>query len=123
MGPSTEPSAWTGLASACRQSACSVSDDELAPAVAIRSSVLNKSTAGWQGRADPHALQVQLVSALCNSRHSAIHSITSSARTSSEGGTAMRRTLAVLRLITSSNLVGCSTGRSEGFAPLRILST
>jgi hypothetical protein len=28
--------------------------------------------------------------------------------------------LAVLRLITVSNLVGCSTGRSAGFAPLRI---
>ena len=30
---------------------------------------------------------------------------------------------AVLRLITSSNLVGCSTGRSAGLAPLRIRST
>jgi len=31
--------------------------------------------------------------------------------------------LAVLRLIANSNFVGCSTGRSAGFAPLRILST
>ena len=31
--------------------------------------------------------------------------------------------LAVFKLITSSNLVGCSTGRSAGFAPLKILST
>ncbi len=30
---------------------------------------------------------------------------------------------AVFKLITSSNLVGCSTGRSAGFAPLKILST
>ena len=30
---------------------------------------------------------------------------------------------AVLRLMTSSNVVGYSTGRSAGFAPLRILST
>jgi hypothetical protein len=30
--------------------------------------------------------------------------------------------LAVLRLITSSNLVGCSMGRSPGLVPLRILS-
>jgi len=30
---------------------------------------------------------------------------------------------AVLRLMTKSNLVGCSTGRSAGLAPLRILST
>jgi hypothetical protein len=28
-----------------------------------------------------------------------------------------------LRLMTSSNLVGCSMGRSAGRAPLRILST
>src|SRR5258705_11453262 len=39
------------------------------------------------------------------------------------GGTVRPRALAVLRLITSSNLVGCSTGRSDGFAPRRILST
>ncbi len=31
--------------------------------------------------------------------------------------------LAVLRLMTSSNFVGCSTGRSAGLAPFRILST
>ena len=31
--------------------------------------------------------------------------------------------LAVLRLTTSSNLVGCSIGRSPGLAPFRILST
>jgi len=33
------------------------------------------------------------------------------------------RSFAVFRLITNSNLVGCSTGKSPGFAPLRILST
>ena len=51
------------------------------------------------------------------------YSITSSARASSAGGTVRPSALAVLRLITSSNLVGCSTGRSEGLVPLRILST
>jgi hypothetical protein len=51
------------------------------------------------------------------------YSITSSARTSNEGGTVRPSALAVLRLITNSNLVGCSTGRSEGLVPLRILST
>jgi hypothetical protein len=45
-----------------------------------------------------------------------------SARSSSVCGIVSPRALAVLRLITNSNLVGCSTGRSEGFAPLRILS-
>jgi hypothetical protein len=37
-----------------------------------------------------------------------LHSITSSARASSVGGTWMPSALAVLRLMTSSNLVGCS---------------
>src|SRR5262249_31641115 len=51
------------------------------------------------------------------------YSITSSARARSVGGMVIPSGSAVLRLITSSNLVGCSTGRSEGFAPLNILST
>src|SRR5207253_2394911 len=51
------------------------------------------------------------------------HSITSSARASSEAGMSRPSVFAVLRLMTSSNFVGCSTGRSAGLAPLRILST
>src|SRR5262249_52687885 len=51
------------------------------------------------------------------------HSITSSARASSVGGTSRPSALAVLRLITSSYLVGACTGRSAGFSPLRIRST
>src|SRR5215470_5465475 len=51
------------------------------------------------------------------------HSITSSARASSDGGTSRPSDLAVLRLITSSYLVGACTGRSAGFAPLRMRST
>src|SRR5262249_32152931 len=51
------------------------------------------------------------------------HSITSSARASSVGGISRPRALAVTRLMTRSNLVGCSTGRSPGFAPRSILST
>src|SRR5215831_1951730 len=51
------------------------------------------------------------------------YSITSSARASSDGGMLMSSALAVLTLITSSNVVGCSTGRSAGLAPLSILST
>src|SRR5262249_41828604 len=49
------------------------------------------------------------------------HSITSSARASNVGGTSRPSALAVLRLITSSNLVGCRTGKSFGLIPLRIL--
>ena len=51
------------------------------------------------------------------------HSMTWSARASSAGGIVNPRALAVLRLMTNSNLVGCSIGSSPGFAPLRILST
>ena len=50
------------------------------------------------------------------------HSITWSARSSSEGGIVRPNAFAVLRLITSSNVVGCSIGTSAGLAPLRILS-
>src|SRR5262249_48819957 len=51
------------------------------------------------------------------------HSITSSARASKIGGRSKPKALAVFRLTTNSNLVPCRTGRSAGFAPLRILST
>src|SRR5262249_2811229 len=48
------------------------------------------------------------------------HSITSSAVICMISGTVRPSALAVLRLITSSNLVGCTTGRAAGFAPLRM---
>jgi len=51
------------------------------------------------------------------------HSMTSSAWPSNNCGTVRPSALAVLRLITSSNLVGRITGRSAGFSPLRIRPT
>src|SRR5262249_22595598 len=54
--------------------------------------------------------------------HPPHHSITSSARASSVAGTSRPSTLAVARLMTNSNLVGCITGRSDGLAPRRTLS-
>src|SRR5437763_4547250 len=51
------------------------------------------------------------------------HSITSSARCCRNQGTSRPSALAVLRLITSSNFVGCSTGISAGFPPCKILTT
>src|SRR5215472_9584857 len=51
------------------------------------------------------------------------HSITSSARTSSVGGTSKPSDFAVLRLRTVSYFVGIWTGRSAGFAPRSIRST
>jgi hypothetical protein len=50
-------------------------------------------------------------------------SMISSARASTDWGIDKPRALAVFRLITSSNVVGPSIGRSLGLAPLRILSS
>src|SRR5262245_31701368 len=55
--------------------------------------------------------------------HCCGHSITSSARASRVGGTSMPSALAVLRLMTRSNRVGCSTGKSPGLAPRKIFTT
>jgi hypothetical protein len=52
-----------------------------------------------------------------------IYSITSFTRRRNDSGTVKPSALAVVRLITRSNFVGCSTGRSAGLAPRRILST
>src|SRR5262245_9118951 len=48
------------------------------------------------------------------------HSITSSASASSLGGISRPSPFAVLRLMTRSNFVGCTTGSSLGFSPFRI---
>src|SRR5262249_31354404 len=51
------------------------------------------------------------------------HSITSVARSRNDSGIVNPKVFVVVRLRTRSNFVGCSTGRSAGFAPRRILST
>ena len=51
------------------------------------------------------------------------HLINWFARASISGGIVTPICFAVLRLITSSNFFGCSTGRSAALAPFRILST
>src|SRR4029077_9889888 len=51
------------------------------------------------------------------------YSITSSARSRNDSGIIRPSALAVVRLRTNSNLVGCSTGISPGLVPRRILST
>ena len=56
-------------------------------------------------------------------RASTRYSITWSARSSSVCGMVRPSALAVFMLMTNSNLVGCSTGRSPGFAPFRIFTT
>src|SRR6476646_3750836 len=62
-------------------------------------------------------------SGLLRCRKQPLYSITSSARPSNEGGTVSPRALAVLRLITSSNLTGCSIGKSAGFSPFKTFCT
>ena len=56
----------------------------------------------------------------CTAARQHLYSITSSARASSVGGTSRPSAFAAFRLITNSNLVDCTTGRSTGLAPLRI---
>src|SRR5262249_33956156 len=51
------------------------------------------------------------------------HSITSSAVAINAGGTVRPSALAVLIVRTSSNFVGCNTGRSLCFSPFRIRPT
>ena len=59
--------------------------------------------------------------AMCQLRTSAaLHSIISSAMLSSLSGTVRPSILAVEELMTNSNLLDCTTGRSAGFAPLRM---
>ena len=48
------------------------------------------------------------------------HSITSSVRANRFDGTSIPSALAVFKLITNSNFVDCTTGKSAGFSPLRI---
>ena len=67
-----------------------------------------------------HARDHLDASALCHYRTWPSHSITSSASASSVGGRSSPSALAVLRLITSSNLTACTTGRSDGFSPRRM---
>src|SRR5205085_5545896 len=53
----------------------------------------------------------------------AFHWMISSERPNSDCGIVRPKALALFKLMISSNFVGCSTGRSAGLAPLRILST
>jgi hypothetical protein len=63
-----------------------------------------------------------VMSQLCQLRTHAMqqkarHSITSSARATKVGGMVIPTAFAVFRLMTSSNLVGCTIGRFAGFSP------
>ena len=51
------------------------------------------------------------------------HSMMWSTRAAIDGGNVRPSALAARMFTTNSNFVGCSTGRSAGLAPFRILST
>jgi hypothetical protein len=74
---------------------------------------INSLSQALPGRAITGREQVQQ----CKAKN---YSVTSSASSCNEAGTSMPSSRAVCRLMTSSNLVDCWTGRSEGFAPCRI---
>ena len=69
------------------------------------------------------ALACRAVHGVAGRRPSVDQSMTRSARNRSSGGIVSPSAFAVCMLITNTNVVGCSTGRSAGLAPLRILST
>src|SRR5262245_16550635 len=56
-------------------------------------------------------------------RRKPVYSITSSARNMIDGGICTPRAFAVAKLITNSNLLGWSTGSSDGLAPFKSLPT
>src|SRR5262245_3084739 len=61
--------------------------------------------------------------ASCLTPFASSHLISLFARASTSGAIVTPICFAVFRLITNSNFVGCSTGKSAGLAPFRILST
>jgi hypothetical protein len=67
----------------------------------------------WPGKASEADCCSQGLSALVEHGYS----MTWSARNRSVCGIVRPRAFAVFRLMTSSNLVGCSTGRSPGWLP------
>jgi hypothetical protein len=62
------------------------------------------------------------LSAISDNSHRTAYSISSLAKASNVGGIVSPSAFAVFMLITSSNLVACSTGKSAGLAPFSILS-
>jgi hypothetical protein len=93
-----------------------------------RKSIRGTLAAGWPGNggiAQPDSRLMSpgqsLPQELAPSR--LFHWIISVACCRTDSGIVSPSVWAVFRLTTKSNLVGCSTGKSAGFAPFRILST
>jgi hypothetical protein len=70
-----------------------------------------------------HWVSLLVFLALCPLLFAPCYFMTLSALASTFGGIVRPIWFAVLKLMMNSNFVGCSTGRSAGFLPFRILST
>jgi hypothetical protein len=84
---------------------------------------LSRSTLARGGKANIAGRPIRAISGCEQSQQKNPYSITLLAWASTIDGNSMPRALAVLRLIARSNFTGACTGRSAGFAPLRIRST
>src|SRR5262249_47677877 len=93
-------------------------DGSQAGAASSRSHVRFTPKSGQTAELSPCPLCAKSDLTRCSKNH--VHSITSSAMASNEGGMLTPRDLAVLRLMNSSTFVDCWTGKSAGFSPLRI---
>jgi hypothetical protein len=108
-GPEGPPFGIRVLRSNCDESRCMIqcSDDEMLLSAYCGT---RRNTAAVLSRCSNRLAQMH------------DHSITSSARALNIGGNSNPTAFAVFRLITSSNLTDCITGRSAGLSPLRILA-
>ena len=106
--PATTRSANRRTGRAYRWSGASSRDRRRLPREVVRPKV-NSDGRQAQNDANPEDRRMMDQSSVARS---GFHSITSSAVASKEGGTLRPSALAVLRLITNSNLVGACTGRS-----------
>jgi hypothetical protein len=83
--------------------------------------VYSGETAPAKGHSHPKRTLEQAAQSSVRARNH--RSMISSARSNTDCGIFRPRAFAVFILITSSNFVGCATGRSAGLVPLRILAT
>jgi hypothetical protein len=90
-----------------------------APVVRLDKPLIKNDDLGACGRAR-HNRPRRRRAAEQRDERAAIHSITSSVRARSCGGTVMPSILAASALMTNSNFDACITGRSMGLAPLRM---
>lgn len=121
LPPVIHPSAHSAFRKAERRACISgsrSSDASSTPMRRIRWGCCARATTG-HAAAQPNS---PINSRRCMVALKKTYSITRSARARIIGGIVRPSTPAVLVLITSSSFVGCSTGKSPGFAPLKILS-